>query len=392
MKITDIEIVPVQAPGRTLVPVLVHTDEGIIGLGEAGLQRRWHAIGGAIKHMKRWLIGQDPMRIEYLWQRMFRGGFYPGDRLIGSAIAGIDHALWDIKGKALGAPVYELLGGRCRDHVEVFSTPTIGARATDDLLKAMEDDAEPRAMADLARHCADRGDKYFRIGLPKHGEILDSRAAVRKLVAQLRAVRDAVGDRVELMVDLHARTSPAEAIWFCRQVEPLQMFIVEDPIRSEHMHGYRLIREHVNVPLAAGEQWANKWEFRQPIEEELVDYVRPDLCICGGLSEGKKIAAMAETHMIKLLCHNPLGPVCTAVSLHLDLACDNAGPQEVLFPPATTLPDVFECAFKMDGMKLTVPTAPGIGVTFNREAAKQYPAEMTEPPHFHRPDGSFTDY
>ena len=392
MNITDIEVVPVQAPGRTLVPVLVHTDEGVTGLGEAGLQRRWHAIAGAVAHIRPWLVGQDPSRIEYLWQRMFRGGFHPGDRLIGSVISGVDIALWDIKGQVLGVPVYELLGGRCRDHVEVFTTPIYEPRDPGDLLKSLPDNAEPKEMAALALRCVTKGHKYFRITLPKEGETLDSRHSIRRLVAQLRAVRDAVGDQLELMVDLHTRLSPEEAIWFCREVEPLAMFVVEDPIRSEHMHGYRQLSRHVHVPLAAGEQWAHKWEFREPIEEELVHYIRPDLCICGGLTEGRKIAAMAETHLIKLLCHNPLGPVCTAASLHLDLACDNAGPQEVVFPPAATLPDVFECAFSLDGVKLTVPTAPGLGVKFNRDAARSHPADMTEPPHFHRPDGSFTNY
>ncbi|NLX04892.1 MAG: mandelate racemase/muconate lactonizing enzyme family protein [Phycisphaerae bacterium] len=397
MKITNIECIPVQAPGRTLVPVLVETDAGLVGVGEAGLQRRWHAVDGAIRHMKQWLIGQDPMRIEYLWQRLFRGGFYPADRLIGSAIAGIDIAMWDIKGQVLGVPVYQLLGGRCRDYVECFTQPNYLVRDycadAGDLLKALDDpDADPAAAAELARECRSRGHRYFRIGLTPDGERFDSRAAVRKLVAQLRAVRDALGDSMELMVDLHTRLSPDEAIWFCREIEPLNLFAVEDPIRSEHISGYRHIREHTGVPLAAGEQWANKWEFRAVIEEELVDYVRIDICIAGGLTEAKKIAAMAEAHLIRTLPHNPLGPVCTAASLHLDLACDNAGPQEVIFPPQTTLPDVFECAFAMDGVRLTVPEAPGIGVRFNRQAAKAHPAQMTEPPHFSREDGSFTNY
>jgi galactonate dehydratase len=399
MKITDIECIPVQAPGRTLVPVLVHTDAGITGVGEAGLQRRWKAIAGALDHMRKWLIGEDPMRIEHLWQRMYRGGFYPGDRLIGSCIAGVDIALWDIKGKALGAPVYELLGGRCRDYVQCFLAPTyrsqLAKAASDskDCFRAMTTVQDScQAMVALAKECIADGHKYFRIGPDAEGNLFRARHSVRRLVAQLKAVRDAVGDQIELMVDIHARLTPDEAIWFLKEVEPLGMFLVEDPIRAEHMHGYRHIRQHSTVPLAAGEQWANKWEFRQAIEEELVDYVRTDLCICGGLTEGKKIAAMAETHFVKLLPHNPLGPVCTAASLQLDLACDNAGPQEVVFPPALMLPDVFECSFELDGTRLTVPKTPGIGVTFHRDAALKHPADMTEPPHFNREDGSYTNY
>lgn len=347
--------------------------------------------------MRRWLVGQDPFRIEYLWQRMFRGGFYPADRLVGSAISAIDIALWDIKGQALGVPVYELLGGRCRDHVECFFSPvrlrssksgnTTGTCGT---IPATPSPTE--AAIEQARRCLESGHKYFRVGLPTDGDLLEPRKSVRVLLTQLRAVRAAVGDEMELMVDLHARLDPQDAVWFCREAEPLSLFVVEDPIRSEHAAGYRHIRRHVNVPLAAGEQWANKWEFRQAIEEELVDYVRFDVCVAGGLTEAKKIAAMAETHLIKILPHNPLGPVCTAASLHLDMACDNAGPQEVLYPPATTLPDVFECAFELDGCRLTPPTGPGLGVTFNRRAAEAHPAAFSEPPHFHREDGGYTNY
>ena len=396
MKIKDISVHPVQAPGRTLVVIVVQTDEGITGVGEAGLQRRWHAIAGAVEHMRAWLIGEDPSRIEHLWQRMSRGGFYPSDRLIGSAISGIDIALWDIKGQALGVPVYELLGGRCRDYVETFSmaghqTPEDGLEEKE-LLKRIATYPDPEAMAELAVCRLIQGQKYFRLSPPSKGNLMDTRLAVRQLLEQLHAVRAKVGDKMELMVDLHGRLSPDEAIWFCREAEPLNLFVVEDPIRSEYHSGYRHIRQHTRVPLAAGEQWASKWEFREAIENDLIDYARIDICISGGLTEAKKIAAMAETHLMKLLPHNPLGPICTAACLHLDLACNHAGPQEVLFPPGEMLPDVFECSFKLEGSKLSIPSSSGIGVKFNVEAAKSYPAEMTEPPHFHRPDGSFTNY
>ena len=395
MQINDIQVHPIQAPGRTLVIITVHTDDGLVGVGEAGLQRRWQAIEGAVEHMKRWLIGQDPHRIEYLWQRMWRGGFYPATRLIGSAISGIDIALWDIKGKALGAPVYQLLGGRCRDYVEVFTNPGSLSESHEmdagDLLGCVAR-ADLDATVELAQRMQQAGRKYFRLGLPAPDEFYDTRRAVRLLVRQLQAVRESAGDNLELMVDLHTRLAPEEAVWFCREVEPLNMFAVEDPIRSEHPHGYGRIRSQTTVPIAAGEQWVARWEFREPVENEWIDYARADICITGGISEAKKIAAMAEPHFIKTLMHNPLGPVCTAASLHIDLSCDNAGPQEVLFPP-DVLPDVLQCDFELrDGNQLTAPTAPGIGVTFNAEAALDFPAEMTEPPHYHREDGGFTNY
>jgi len=395
MKITDIQVHPIQAPDRTLVVVTVHTDDGIVGVGEAGLQRRWKAIDGAVQHMKRWLVGEDASRIEYLWQRMWRGGFYPADRLVGSAISAIDIALWDIKGKALDAPVYQLLGGRCRNFVEVFTNPGYlhKSQETDagDLLECVQK-ADPDATAELARRAQQNGYKYFRLGLPNQKDTYDTRRGVRQLVRQLRAVREAVGDDLELMVDLHTRLSPEEAIWFCHEVESLNMFAVEDPIRSEHPHGYGRIRAQTTVPIAAGEQWVARWEFREPLENEWIDFARADICITGGISEVKKIAAMAEPHFVKMLLHNPLGPICTAASLHVDLACDNAGPQEILFPP-DVLSDVIQCDFQLkDGKQLTIPKAAGLGVTFDAEAARKFPAEMTEPPHFHRPDGAFTNY
>jgi galactonate dehydratase len=396
MKITDIQAHPLQAPGRTLVIVTVHTDEGLIGVGEAGLQRRWRAIEGAIEHLRRWLIGAEAARIEHLWQRMFRGGSYPADRLIGSTIAAIDMALWDIKGQALGAPVYELLGGRCRDYVESFGTVAYLAGAAADeerrLVERVLQDANPVDVARLAARQAERGQKYFRLNAPTREGSFDSRWSVRTLVAQLTAVRDEVGDALELMVDLHTRLSLDESLYFCHAVEGLRMFVVEDPVRSEQPDGYRILRENTSVPLAAGEQWASKWEFRQAIENQWIDYARPDICIAGGITEVKKIAALAETHLVKLLPHNPLGPICTAASLHLDLACDNAGPQEVLFDPVRILPDVFQCSFSYTGQQLTLPTAAGLGVKFDAAAARRFPPEMTEPPHFYRPDGSYTNY
>ncbi len=396
MRITDIQVHPLQAPGRTLVVVTVHTSDGVIGVGEAGLQRRWLAIAGAVEHMKRWLVGEDPARIEYLWQRMARGGFYPADRLIGSAIAGIDIALWDIKGQVLGVPVYELLGGRCRDHVEAFGHATIFTAGEQEeertLVARIKSEQRPEDVAQLAARRADHGEKYFRLSPPEHGEQFDSRRSVRTLVAQLRAIRDRLGDRMELMVDLHTRLTLDESLWFCREVESLGLLVVEDPVRSEHVAAYRVLRENTCVPLAAGEQWASKWEFHTAIENHWIDYARVNICIAGGLTEAKKIAALAETHLVKLLPHNPLGPICTAASLHLDVACDNAGPQEVLFHPNDLLPDVFQCSFRLEGDRLTLPQGPGLGVRFDIDAARGHPAEMTEPPHFRRPDGSFTNY
>ncbi len=222
-------------------------------------------------------------------------------------------------------------------------------------------------------------------------EYYDPRPALRKLVTVLQTAREAGGDDLELMVDLHGRIDMPDSIWFCREVEPLNMFVVEDPVRAESPQAYRHLRQHIHVPIAAGEQWAHKWEFRQVIEEDLVDFIRTDICIAGGITEARKIAAMAEAHHIRMLFHNPLGPVCLAASLHLDAALPNCGPQEVLHVPSNTLPDVYERTFELEDGSLTLPSGKGLGVRFNRKAAVKHPGLMTEPVHLFREDGGYTN-
>jgi galactonate dehydratase len=274
--------------------------------------------------------------------------------------------------------------------VECFLNPNYRSIIKSDEIKS--DDEAVERWVETAEQCVERKEKYFRLVFLNETNMFEPRKEARKLIRILREIRKKVGADMELMVDLHARLDPSTGLMFCKEVEELNLFVVEDPIRSENMQGYRNIRKHTYVPLAAGEQWANKWEFRQCIEEELIDYVRVDVAIAGGISETKKIAGMAETHNIKLLLHNPLGPINTAAALHLDLACDNAGPQEIVFPPAGMLPSVFECFFNLNGIILTIPRSSGIGVTFDKDKALQYPADFTEPPHFRQSDGAFTNY
>jgi len=386
MTITDIQCFPMQAPGRTIVVVAVDTESGISGVGEAGLQRRPMAIAGAVESLKRVLIGQDASRIEHLWQTVFRGGFYPADRIIGSTLAAIDIALWDIKGKVLDVPVYELLGGRCRDRIECYPhIPASGLNAKTD---------NPSSIATMVEECqravAD-GWRFIRLAPIDREGVIESGAAVRELLQKVAAVREGVGPDVEILIDLHTRVDPVDAIWFCRAVEPYRPFFIEDPFRSENPEPYRRLRQLSSVPIAAGEQLANKWEFRILIEEELIDFARIDLCIAGGISEAKKIAGWAEAHYIEVVPHNPLGPVSTAAGVQLGMAINNFAVQELPWVPGTMLPDVFPVQPPFAQGCFLPPTLPGIGIEFDREAAKAHPFEFTEPPHFKRRDGSFAN-
>ncbi len=379
MKITNIETYPVWGGHRNFLFVVVDTDEGIYGVGEAGITGRELAVIGAVEHLKPLLVGQDPGRIEHIWQMLFRGGFFPAQRIITSAIAAIDIALWDIKGKALNVPIYELLGGLVRDKVVCY--PHNQGHATD-----------IQALVDSCLATKEEGWKFVRWGLPQDGEILEPRQAVKTAIDQFFAVRDAVGEDIELTFDVHTRLDLPDVVWLCREIETTRPFFIEDPLRSENPDSFKTLRPRVHVPLAAGEQFSSKWEFRQLIEEEWIDYARVDLCIAGGITEARKIAGWCETHYIKMAVHNPLGPISSAACLQLNLATSNFGVQEQPRKPGTTLADVVPVQPEWQDGYLLPPTLPGLGVEFDREAAKKNPFRMTELPQLRRLDGSVTNW
>jgi galactonate dehydratase len=379
MKITNIETYPVWGGHRNYLFVVVDTDEGIYGVGEAGITGRELAVSGAIEHFKPLLIGQDPGRIEHIWQLLFRGGFFPAQRILTSAMAAIDIALWDIKGKALGVPIYELLGGRVRDKVVCY--PHNAGHAME--------------VAPLVESCLqtkEEGWKFVRWGLAQDGGLLEPRQSVKAAIQQFYAVREAVGDDIEITFDVHTRLDLPDVIWLCREIEATRPFFIEDPLRCENTDSFKTLRPRTHVPLAAGEQFSSKWEFRQLIEEEWIDYARIDLCIAGGITEARKIAGWCETHYIKLALHNPLGPISSAACLQLNLATPNFGVQEQPRKPGTQITDVVPVQPEWEDGYLLAPTAPGLGVEFDREAAKKNPFRMAELPHLRRLDGSFTNW
>ncbi len=377
MKITDVKVY-LAKEWRSFCFVVVETDEGISGLGEAGITGRELAVQGAIEHFKPLLIGQDPFRTEHIWQVLFRGGFFPAQRILTAAIAAIDIALWDIKGKALDVPVYELLGGRARDRVLTYNH-NVGDTVEE--------------LVECCQRSLDEGWQVLRWGLEhQDGGILEPGDAVRRAIKEIEALRLALGDEVKLAIDVHTRLNPPDAIWLCQEFEQHRPYFVEDPLRVENPQSYRNLRERSTVPLAAGEQYNSKWEFRQVIEEELIDYARVDLCICGGLTEAKKIAAACETHYIDLAVHNPIGPVATSAFLHLSLSVPNFAVQELPRRPNTSMPELILNQPEWEDGYLLPPSAPGLGIEFNPEALSKYPFEMGELRHLRRPDGSVTNW
>ncbi len=311
---------------------------------------------------------------------MFRSGFFPPGPIGLAAISAIDIALWDIKAQALDVPLYQLLGGLVRDSVDCYTH--ISGRDQRELIAS--------AQARVAE-----GWRCLRFDpRPEADQVtFEPRAAVDRCVADFTALREAVGADVELCVDVHTRLDTVDAIDLCRRLEPLRPYFVEDPIRSENPSSFRKLAQHVAVPLAAGEQFATKWAFRELIEEELIDFARIDLCIVGGLTEALKVAGWCETHSIRIAPHNPLGPVATAACLHLDLACSQFGVQELPRAPGTYLQDLFPLQVPFLAGKLLPPTHPGLGVQMNEAIAKRCALVGSgNAPQFRRRDGSFINW
>ena len=385
MKITDIKTYPVWVGSRNQFIVKVETDEGIYGLGEAGVSGRELAVQGAVNHYREFLIGKDPMRVGALWQEMYRGAYFEGGRVLTGAIAAVDIALYDIVGKALGVPVYQLLGGKQRDYVPGFATT--GARSGPKLVEDVK--LLISKGWDVIRTVPDQPDT-------SDPQMWESRESIPLTARWLTKVREEVGSDCVLGIDYHHRLSVAEAASFCQRMPPGTLDFIEEPIRDETPEAYEALRKMTGVPFAIGEEISSKWGFLPYIERNITNFIRIDVCNVGGLTEAMKVAGWAEAHYIDLMPHNPLGPVCTAASVHLAAAVANFAWLEVRVSPTERSgfddSDMFPVQLKMEGHRYPVPTAPGLGVDFNEEMARKQSLKLWEAPHLHKRDGSYTNW
>jgi len=352
--------------------VTVETDAGITGIGEGGTRDSVEQCAGM-------LIGEDPTRIEHLWQYLYRGYFYPPGREKLHALGAIDLALWDIKGKALGVPVYELLGGLTRNYIECYSTgfPQKGT------------------LGETARACVEAGFRAFRmaVGDQTRSEVFEPHACVRQTVELCREVREAIGKDKDWAIDFHTRLDLPDAITLAALIEPLSPYFVEDPLRSENLSIYKDLRGRVRVPIAVGEQLGSRWDINSLIEQHLIDYTRVTLPNVGGITEFMKIATLCETHNVGMIPHFT-GPIALAALVHALGAFSGPVLMEIdgaTLPPKPYLP--LSCDFRAG--RLWPNTRPGLGVEFDAKGAQQI-AEITERyapiPTFHRPDGSLTNW
>lgn len=310
MKIT--KLTTYRVPPRWML-LKIETDAGLVGWGEPVIEGRARTVEAAVHELSDYLIGQDPRRINDLWQVMYRGGFYRGGPILMSAIAGIDQALWDIKGKALNAPVYELLGGLVRDRMKTYSW--VGGDRPADVIEGMR------------KLCAAGFDTFKMNGTEELG-IIDSAAAVDAAVERIAEIRAAFGNTVEFGIDFHGRVAAPMAKVLLRALEPYRPLFVEEPVLAEQAEYYPRLAESTSIPLAAGERMFSRFDFKRVFDQGGISIVQPDLSHAGGITECHKIAAMAEAYDIALAPHCPLGPVALAACLQVDFVAHNAVLQE----------------------------------------------------------------
>lgn len=367
MRISEVATVVVGAELRNWVFVKVTTDEGLVGWGEATLEWQTRAVVGAVDDLRPLLLGEDAMRTEHLWQSMCRHHFFKGGIVTMSAISGIEQALHDVKAKALGVPLYQLLGGSVRDRLRFYDHLGGGDSS------AVYETGSPEAFGEAAaRSVADGFDALKILAVPV-GAPLSGSAGIRLAVARMAAVREAVGPDVDVMVDLHGRTSPAMAIRYGRALAPYDPWFLEEPTQPEDIGALRGIADAVPVPIATGERLIGRRAFVDLLAERACAVIQPDVCHCGGVAELKRIAALAESYGVAVAPHNPLGPVATAVNVHIGLSTSNLLIQEVMRADVPWRQEVVTGELAEVGPSVGLPSAPGIGVEVDEDAAACHP-------------------
>ena len=376
LKITDIQTTLVNAGGRNLCFVKVLTDAGIHGFGEAYSVGPDEATVATIKDFKGWLLGKDPRNVEYLWATMYNFTRFPGGAVINAAISGIEHALWDIAGKAAGLPVYMLLGGKCRDKVRVYQGTGGGT---------------PERLAEAAKGLID---KYGYTALkmaphPPRSQSMPYNAVTRAAGQRAEAVRKAVGPDIDLAFDAHATLfEPIRAAQMAEALKPSQPYFLEEPIRMENMDAMQSLKQRMQIPLATGECLYTKFDFRELLAKQAADIVQPDICLAGGILELKKIAGMAEAHYVVVAPHNPMGPLATMINVHFAACTPNFLILEYHPDDAAPRKDLIKDPILVKNGYLEIPNKPGWGYEVNEEAFAHYPPKPWHRGFAFRADGA----
>jgi galactonate dehydratase len=382
MKIT--KLTTFRVPPRWML-LKIETDEGVVGWGEPVIEGRARTVEAAVSELSEYLIGQDPARINDLWQAMYRGGFYRGGPILMSAIAGIDQALWDIKGKALGVPVYQLLGGAVRDRMKAYSW--VGGDRPADVIAGI-------------RKLMDGGFNTFKMNGTEELAIVDTAVKVDQAVERIAQIRETFGSSIEFGIDFHGRVAAPMAKVLLRELEPFRPLFVEEPVLAEQAEYYPRLAEATSIPLAAGERMFSRFDFKRVFGAGGISIVQPDLSHAGGITECTKIAAMAEAHDVAFAPHCPLGPLALASCLQVDYVSHNAVLQEqsmgIHYNKDAELLDYVNNRddFKIRDGYFGLLDKPGLGVEVNEEAVVEASRKASDwrNPLWRHADGSVAEW
>lgn len=359
MKIISYELF--QVPPRWLF-LKIETDEGIIGWGEPVIEGRASTVKACVHELMEYLMGKDPLRIEDHWNMLYRSGFYRGGPILMSAIAGIDQALWDIKGKYYDAPVYQLLGGACRDSIKVYSW--IGGD-------------RPADVGLAAQKVVDAGFTAIKMNGTEELQYIDSYEKIDQTLARVAAVRESVGSYIGIGIDFHGRVHKPMAKILAKELEQFRPMFIEEPVLAENNEALREIAKHTTIPIATGERMFSRWDFKQILSEGYVDIIQPDLSHAGGITECKKIATMAEAFDVALAPHCPLGPIALAACLQVDATAHNAFIQEqslgIHYNQGNDLLDYIKdpSVFEYTEGYVKIPQGAGLGIEINEDYVRQ---------------------
>lgn len=392
MKITAIRTLVCHARMRNWVFVKIETDQpGLIGWGEATLEWHTRSVVGAVEDLAQLLIGEDPCRIEHLWQIMYRQHFWHGNGAVrGTAIAGIDLALWDILGKVLNVPCHRLWGGRVRDHIRLYCH--LGGGKMEDFYETRPDDA--KRFADLAKQVVADGFTAFKSMAVPEQALLEGIQPLKYAAACVEAMREAVGEGIDIMVDCHARPSPRMGLLFAKALEPYGLYFFEEPCWPEHMDGIAEIQRAVTTPIATGERLTSFYAFKELFAKRAASIVQPDITHCGGLTAARRIAVMAEAEGVSVAPHNPQGPVSTAASIEFGFATPNYLICEAVHQDVPWRDEIVNWGFVVEkkGRTVSPSTRPGLGVEINEDAIAKHPFEQEVPRRSYDRDGAVIDW
>ncbi|HRE50561.1 MAG TPA: galactonate dehydratase [Flavitalea sp.] len=372
MKITEIKTLVCHARMRNWIFVKVITDQpGLYGWGEATLEWHTRSVVGAIEDISQLLIGEDPTRIEYLWQMMYRQHFWHGNGIVrGTAISGIDIALWDILGKVHNVPCHKLLGGKVRDYIRLYCH--LGGGRMEDFYETKPEDA--KRFAELAQQAVEEGFTAFKSMAVPHTMSLEGLQPIRYAEACVQSMREAVGDKIDIMVDCHARPSPRMGMQFARALDPYGLFFFEEPCWPESIDDIALIQRAVKTPIATGERLVGVYAFRELFEKRAASVIQPDITHCGGLTEVKRIAAMAEAYRVSIAPHNPQGPISTAASIEFGFSSPSYIICESVHNDVPWRRDVVTEGYSIqkEGMLVYPNELPGLGVEVNEKEVSKH--------------------